>query len=121
MLETYFEAGQGLAKTDMTDIQQDISLSTTLVACTDSNLSCDLKGDTVILNLESGIYFGMNPLGARIWELMQRPITVSDVQRELLKEYDIEPVDCQRDLFKFLDSLRVHKLIKVCTVETEIL
>jgi hypothetical protein len=121
MLEIHFEAGQGLAKTDMTDIQQDISLSTTVVACTESNLSCDLKGDTVILNLESGVYFGMNPLGARIWELMQRAVKVSDVQRELLKEYDIDPVDCERDLLKFLASLRVHKLITVCTVEVGIL
>lgn len=117
MLEIYLEAGQSRAKTDMTNIQQDISLSTTLVACTESNLSCDLKGDTVILNLESGIYFGMNPLGARVWELMHRPIKVSDVQRELLKEYDIDRIDCERDLLKFLDSLRMHKLIRVCTPE----
>ena len=72
----------------------------------------------MILNLESGIYFGMNPLGARIWELIQHPVKVSDVQRELLKEYDIEPIDCQGDLLKFLETLRVQKLITVSAGET---
>jgi hypothetical protein len=116
MVEIYFEPRPVLDKQNMTEVSQTISLST-VVVCTENNLSCDLKGDAVILNLDSGIYFGMNPLGARIWELVQQPIKVSDVQRELLKEYDIEPIDCQRDLLKFLETLRVQTLIKVCSVD----
>ena len=114
MLETYFEPNLVRDKSNMTDVEQNIPLSAVIV-CTENNLSCDLKGEAVILNLESGIYFGMNPLGARIWELIQHPVKVSDVQRQLLREYDIQPVDCQKDLMKFLETLLVQKLIKVCT------
>ena len=111
MRETFCETGQvlnGLSKNG----HKDISLSST-VLCTRDNLSCDLQDEAVLLNLQSGKYFGLNPLGARIWRLIQQPITVSDVLQELLKEYDVDAIRCEADLLSFLEAMQAHSLVKV--------
>src|ERR1700730_14483347 len=43
-------------------------------------VSCDLAGEAVILNLKNGIYFGLDPVGARIWSLIQKPTTFADLR-----------------------------------------
>jgi hypothetical protein len=91
---------------------KDISPSSTVV-CSDENLSCDLQGEAVLLNLQSGIYFGLNPLGARIWELIKKPAKVSDVHQQLLNEYEVDASQCEADLVSFLKLLQAHSLIRV--------
>lgn len=112
MRETFYEPGQVLDELNRTNGHREISVSSTVV-CTDKNLSCDLQGEAVLLNLQSGTYFGLNPLGARIWKLIQHPINVSNVHQELLKEYDVDSVQCEADLLSFLKALQTHSLIKV--------
>jgi hypothetical protein len=90
----------------------DISPSS-IVVCTDENLYCDLQGEAVVLNIQSGIYFGLNTLGARIWELIQKPAKVSFVRDELVKEFDIHPANCEADLLVFLKQLQANALIMV--------
>jgi len=36
-------------------------------------VSCDLAGEAAILNLKNGVYYGLDPVGARIWNLIQEP------------------------------------------------
>lgn len=99
-------------ESNMLNMDNDISLSS-MVVCTDENLSCDLKGEAVVLNTQSGIYFGLNALGARIWELIQKPAKVSFVRAELVKEFDVHPIDCEADLLSFLKQLQANALIRV--------
>jgi hypothetical protein len=88
-------------------------LPSSVVVCADENLSCDLQGEAVVLSLQSGTYFGLNPLGARIWELIQKPARVSFVLEELLKEYAVDAIQCEADLLSFLKLLQTHELITV--------
>ena len=91
--------------------------SSSIVVSAENNLSCDLKGEAVILNLESGTYFGLNPMGARIWELIQKPAKVSNVLCKLLEEYDVDASICEADLVSFLNQLKEQNLLKVCSAE----
>ena len=84
-----------------------------IVVCSDDNLSCDLQGEAVLLNLQTGIYFGLNPLGARIWELIKKPVRVSDVHQQLLQDYEVDAIQCEADLVSFLKLLQAHSLIRV--------
>lgn len=88
-------------------------LMTSVVVCSDDNLHCDLRGEAVVLNLKSGTYFGLNPLGARIWQLIQEPARVSDVHRQLLEEYEVERTQCEAELLSFLKQLQANNLITV--------
>lgn len=94
-------------------------LLSSIVVGADDNLSCDLQGEAVVLNLQSGTYFGLNPLGARIWELIKKPTMVSDVLRDLLKEYSVDEDECKTDLLTFLCQLEQQKLLKVCVTEKQ--
>ncbi len=42
-------------------------------------ISCDLAGEAPILNLKSGVYFGLDAVGARIWSLLQKPVMLAEI------------------------------------------
>ena len=89
-----------------------IQLSSTVV-CAEENLCCNLQGEAVVLNLKSGTYFGLNPLGTRIWELIGESAKVSDVHLQLLKEYEVNASQCEAELLSFLNELQANDLIKI--------
>ena len=95
-------------------MKQQISKSSTIVAAKDQ-VSCDLAGEAVILNLKSGVYYGLNPVGARVWSLIQEPRTVGAVLEALLEEYEVDPGRCEGDLLLLLDELIGRDLLEIKT------
>jgi hypothetical protein len=89
-----------------------ISGSSTVVAAKDQ-VSADLGGEAAILNLKNGAYYGLNSVGARVWELAQTPKTVGELRDAILDEYDVEPERCERDLLALLQELETEGLIEV--------
>ena len=89
-----------------------ISARSTVVTAKEQ-LWCDLAGEAAILNLQNGVYYGLDPVGARIWNLIQTPRTVSELRDTLLQEYDVDPALCERDLLALLQSLAAEGLIEV--------
>ncbi|HEY1367417.1 MAG TPA: PqqD family protein [Gaiellaceae bacterium] len=62
--------------------------------------------ETVVLNLETGTYHGLNPTGGRILELLERTKTVHDASARLAEEYGLELDAAERDVSGFcLDLL----------------
>ena len=84
-----------------------------IVCAVGDQLSADMDDETVILHLESGTYYGLSDVGARIWNLIQEPRSVGDVRDILLTEYDIEPARCEREVLALLSDLEAHKLVEV--------
>lgn len=76
-------------------------------------VSSDLEGEVVILDLRSGNYFGLEEVGARVWELIQEPITVEGLLAAILDEYDVERERCRRDLSALLRALEGRGLVEV--------
>lgn len=89
-----------------------ISDRSVVVAAKDQ-VSCDLAGEAAILNIKNGVYYGLDPVGARIWNLMQEPRAVADIQNTITSEYDVEPERCALDLFGLLEKLLAEGLIEV--------
>jgi len=87
--------------------------ATSRVMVAKEQVSCDLAGEAAILNLQTGVYYGLDPVGARIWNLIQQPRTVSDVVQVLLKEYEVDSERCERDVFGLLQELASEGLIEV--------
>ncbi len=81
-----------------------ITLDSVVVASGDQ-VSCDLGGEAAILHLKAGIYYGLDPLGTRIWNLMREPKEVNEILENLLKEYEVDALGCERDLFALLERL----------------
>jgi len=76
-------------------------------------VSCDLVDEAAILNMKDGVYYGLNSVGARIWNLIQKPMKVSDILDTLLDEYDVEKDVCMTDLMELLGQLLEKELVKV--------
>jgi hypothetical protein len=83
------------------------------VTAVKDQVSCDLAGEAVILNLKSGVYYGLNAVGARIWQLIQAPRTVASVWETLHSEYEVEPDRCAQDVMALLQALADAGLIEI--------
>jgi hypothetical protein len=91
--------------------------SDTIVKAAPEHLASDVDGEAVILNLESGTYYGLNQVGVRIWQLIQQPSQVDAVKQKLIAEYDVDPEVCSRDLVTILTKMLTNNLIEVCKHE----
>ena len=91
---------------------ESITLDSTLVAAPDQ-LSSDVNSEAVILDLKSGVYFGLNHVGARVWELLQQPRKVAEIRDQLLEAFDVEPQRCERELLDLLEHLHSERLVEV--------
>jgi Coenzyme PQQ synthesis protein D (PqqD) len=83
-----------------------------IIVAAKSQISADLSEEAVILNLESGIYYGLNEVGAFIWKLINEPMEVGEIQEAILKKYDVSPELCEPDLLVLLEDLAAHDLIE---------
>ena len=88
------------------------------VVAVKQQVSCDLDEEAVILHLKAGVYYGLDSVGARIWALIQEPKTVDQIKDAILKEYDVEPDRCERDVLALLQELAAEDLIEI-TTETQ--
>ena len=85
----------------------------TKVVAARSQVSSDLGGEVAILDLEAGKYYGLDDVGARIWDLIQEPKTVGEIRDILTSEYEVDPYRCERDLIALLQKLADEALIEI--------
>ncbi|MCC7353726.1 MAG: PqqD family protein [Anaerolineae bacterium] len=83
-----------------------------IVIATKEQVSCDLDGEIVILDLKNGIYYGLDAIGARIWNMLQEPQTVGAIRDAILLEYDVEPERCGQDLLGLLRDMGDKGLVE---------
>lgn len=79
----------------------------------DDLVSCDLDGETALMSVENGKYYSLDPIGSRIWVLLEQARPVSDLCALLLGEFEVEPSQCEEDVLAFLNELAQDNLIKV--------
>jgi hypothetical protein len=84
-----------------------------IVTVTADQVACDMKGELLLLQTGSGVYYGLNPAGTRVWNLMLEPKQVAGIRDVLLAEYQIDRETCTRDLLDLLEKLASKQLIEV--------
>ena len=72
-----------------------------------------VSGETVILDINSGTYFGLDPVGTRIWVLLSEGKTIGETCAVLADEYDVEPGRLEQDIANLLDALIAQGLLKL--------
>ena len=83
------------------------------VQASDQHVASDLADEVVILDLQSGVYYGLDPVGTRIWQLIQEPTALADVKAQLLEEYDVAEAQCEQDLLQLTQRLADEGLIHI--------
>lgn len=89
-----------------------ISSAATVVASS-RQVSTDVEGESVILNFDEGVYYGLEKVGARVWELVKSPLPVAEIRDTLVAEFDVDPDRCEADLQDLLSELAEAGLIEV--------
>ena len=84
-----------------------------VISVTKEAVHCDVEDEVVILGLKDGVYYGLNPVGAFIWSLIQKPKTVAEIRDAVLEEYDVKKEVCENDLMELLTELSDKGLIEV--------
>jgi hypothetical protein len=81
-----------------------LTLNSVVVASEDQ-VSCKLEGEAALLQLTHGVYYGLDEMGARIWEQVQHPISIAELRDRIMRTYDVDPARCERELLEFCGEL----------------
>jgi hypothetical protein len=73
----------------------------------------ELGGESVLLNLKSERYFGLDATGTRIWQVLSTSDSIQSAYDLLLAEYEVEGDALKRDLHQLVEQLLEHGLIEV--------
>ncbi len=83
-----------------------------VVRAVDSQVSSRLGDEVAILELDQGVYFGLNNTGAFLWNLMQEPVRVNEMHAALVEEFEVDVDTAEKDLLRVLGELRDAGLIE---------
>ena len=77
----------------------------------------DVAGESVLLNLKSERYFGLDDMGTNMWQTLTTEASIQATYDKLLEEYDVEADQLRRDLSDLVENLVAHGLVEVAANE----
>jgi hypothetical protein len=78
-----------------------------------NQVSTDLGGEVVVMGLQSEEYFSLEDVGARIWNMIEKPRTVREILDAIVRDYAVERERCERDLLAVLREMENEGLVEV--------
>ena len=71
----------------------------------------ELSGETVLLNLESGVYYGLDTVGTRVWQLLTQGRTIAGVCDTMIEEYDVAAQVLHADVMRLVGELHDRGIV----------
>jgi len=69
--------------------------------------------EVVMMDIDSGFYFGMNGVGSVIWKHLSTAITLDELVHKMMNEFKVDKQTCEADTIEFLDNLLEKNIIRV--------
>jgi hypothetical protein len=76
-------------------------------------VSAEVGDEAVLLHIDTGVYYGLDEVGARIWALLAQERDPQAIWETLVEEYEVEPQQLRRDMSTFLQRLIELQLVQV--------
>lgn len=76
-------------------------------------LSANVAGEVVMMSARTGKHIGLNKMGARIWELLERPRSLDEICDTLVQQFEVAPEVCRAEVESFLDELKRHDAVAI--------
>ncbi|MBK1714516.1 lasso peptide biosynthesis PqqD family chaperone [Rubrivivax gelatinosus] len=73
-----------------------------------------MDGETVMMSIDNGEYYGLAGAGSRTWELLAEPQTLDQLCATLTAEHEVDPATCQAETLRFVGELLALGLVKTC-------
>lgn len=91
-----------------------VSLSlSSRVRVSEHTLFQELNGEAVLLELSRGVYFGLDEIGTRIWQLLGEGRSLEDTVAVLVDEYDVTAQQGAEDLLALVRELEERRLVEI--------
>ena len=74
--------------------------------------------EIMMMDIQKGMYYALNPVSARIWTLLDSACTVKALCDQLLAEYEVEPEQCEREVTQVLSTMLARDMITVDRLKT---
>ena len=88
-------------------------VSETILKRKQNQLFSEIDGEVVMLSVENSEYYGMDAVGSRIWQLLEKEISFKNLIETLQDEYDVSEEQCKADTLTFLEQLFEKKLVEI--------
>jgi hypothetical protein len=75
-------------------------------------LSSTIDDETVMMSMEKGMYYNLNPVASTIWQLLESPQTLDSLCEKLMQEYEVDETTCRQETIELLESLNERNLIQ---------
>jgi hypothetical protein len=72
----------------------------------------ELDDNQVMMHLDKGKYFGLDPVAKRIWQLIEEPKNINEITTILLEEFEVSTEQCNQDVKEFLEKAIHADIIK---------
>jgi hypothetical protein len=86
--------------------------SSVIVRNEDQFISNPVGEETIILNLATGDYLGLNTVGAFIWDTLKEPVSVSQLITRLMETYAVDEDTCTRQTLEYLGKMDGFGLLR---------
>ena len=84
-----------------------------LYSCSQGVLETKVDEEIVLMNLNGGIYYGLDEVASRVWGILSaKPMTLDTLCEVLIAEYKVDRLSCQEDTRSFLGTLIERGLVK---------
>jgi hypothetical protein len=84
-----------------------------IVVAAEGQVSCEVDNEAALLNLKTGVYYGLDPMGAYIWRLLAAPIEVRMLQKKIVSEFAADADVVAKDITDFLTEMLSAGLVDV--------
>jgi hypothetical protein len=95
-------------------IEPNPTISTaTRIARPEDLLFTEVDGEAVLMSVENGRYYGLDPIGTEIWRRMEHPTRVAALIDGLRGNYDGDPDTIETEVLIFLNRMMEQELIEI--------
>lgn len=88
-------------------------IPSSVVVATSRQVFVEVDGEFIILNTDTGMYYGLEEVGAHLWRRLQQPAAVADLCAAVTVDYDVDAARCERDITSLLEHMAAEGLVEV--------
>jgi hypothetical protein len=77
------------------------------------NIVSDMDGEKVMLSVKNSKYYNLGDIGGEIWDLIEKPSSISEIVKNLMSKYDVQKIECEEQVISFFNTLLGQKLIEI--------
>ena len=88
-----------------------------VVSLSDDHIASNLSQGVIILQLRSGVYYGLDGAGARVWDLLREPRTIGDLAEGIQADFEVDEDQCLDDVGELVSALAERGLVELRYVD----